>query len=1138
MAGTAFSQTASVIGRITDGSGAVIPGARVTATSAASGVATSVDTNDQGFYNIPALPPAVYTISVERSGFQTLRQTNLELQVQQVARLDLVLRVGAVSESVEVRAQSVVLESETATMGQVIQSKQVTELPLLGRNTYALAMLVPGVRPSAGVNNLVVDQISTVSYSINGQRASANEFLLDGAPNSSPSQNQPVVNPNPDMVQEFKVETNGYSAEYGRAAGGVFNVVTRSGTNKLQFSLYEFFRNDKLNANDFFANVSGKARPPFKFNQFGGTVGAPVYIPKLSDGRNKTFFFVSSETVRFVQGITFTGSVPLQAQLAGDFAGARNSAGGAVSIYDPLTTASNPAGGSIRQVFAASRIPASRINPVAQRLASFFPPANTAGNAVTGINNYARTDGNRVDKDTGSFRIDHYINERNRLFGRYSYDDSPFVRAAPYGRDNLGSPGTGPQVFRRFNAVVEDTHTLSPTLLATARYSFTRLGNVRTPFSAGFDLGTLGFPAGLGPQIEPRAFPNIGITGFGVTGSIPNIVVGGVLGATDLIRLGNNVHSVQGSASKTLTRHTLKMGGEFRVVQFNNQQTGANTPVFNFTPAFTQGPNPGASSATAGLGLASFLLGYPASGSVNPAPALANQTKYHALFIQDNWKATSKLTINMGLRWEYESPRTDRFNQLTNFDFAAKPPLNAPGLDLRGTLAFVGVGGLPRANARPDRNNFAPRFGVAYSVAPKTVLRAGGGLFFAGLTGIGTGSGTFGISGFQAGTNMVTSLDGFTPLDTLSNPYPNGLNRASGSSLGGATLLGQAVSFFDRGNVTPYAGQWNFNIQRELPGAMLFEVGYMGSRGLKFSQDRQFNQMPDSALELRDGLRTLVPNPFFGQISTGTLAQRTVARAQLLRPYPHFDAVTSNIANNASSIYHAMTAKAEKRFASGFLVLVSYTFSKGIDYGIGTFAGEEVGGAGFQNWNAVRFERSVSTLDQTHRWIANSVYDLPFFKGRKGVSGRILGGWEVGGIASFLSGGPLGMGSAVNNTFSQGGGQRPNWSGASARLSNPTPARWFDTAQFTAPPAYTFGNGARTFGGLRSDGTSQIDLSLNKSTAISERFKLQFRTEVFNVSNSPRFAPPNQSQGNPSFAVVSAMGNQARVVQFGLKLIY
>jgi hypothetical protein len=332
-------------------------------------------------------------------------------------------------------------------------------------------MLVPGVRQSIGVNNLPIDQISTVSLTINGQRASANEFLLDGAPNSAPSQNQPVIYANPDSVQEFKVDTNTFSAEYGRAAGGIFNVITKSGSNDPHFTLYEFFRNDQLNANDFFANKGGSARPPFKFNQFGGSIGGPVEIPKVYNGKSKTFFFGNFELVRFVQGITFTGTEPTAQQLAGDFTQTRNAAGAVIQIYDPLSTTAAAGGGFTRTVFPGNIIPANRINPSSAAISKFFPAPNTAGNLVTGVNNFSRTAGNDVTKNTWSTRIDHYFNERNRLFSRFSYDDTPFVRAAPYGVSNPGSPGTGPQDFNRKNGVIEDDVTLSPSLLAVFRYS-------------------------------------------------------------------------------------------------------------------------------------------------------------------------------------------------------------------------------------------------------------------------------------------------------------------------------------------------------------------------------------------------------------------------------------------------------------------------------------------------------------------------------------------------------------------------------------------------------------------------------------------------------------------------------------------
>lgn len=1134
----AFSQVATLTGRITDPSGAVVPQAAITATAVGTGITASTETNNEGYYTLPALQPGKYDLSVNKSGFAPVRQSGLELTVQQVARLDITLTVGQVGEMVEVRGTAPVLESESTTVGQVINNKQVSELPLLGRNTYALAMLSPGVRSSVGVNNLVIDQISTVAYSINGQRGSSNEFLLDGAPNSAPMQNQPVINANPDMVQEFKVETNNFSAEYGRAAGGVFNVVTRSGTNDVHGSLYEFFRNDKLNANDFFANRSGTKRAPFRFNQFGGTFGGPVYIPKLYDGRNKTFFFTNVELVRFIQGITYTATLPDPRQLTGDFSNARLPDGRLVTIYDPATTVANPAGGFTRTPFPGNIIPPERISPVARAVARLFPSPTNPG-APLGVNNYTRTDGNRVNKDSYSLRFDHHFTERNRMFVRYSYDDTPFNRAPVYGREYQNiAPTAGPQIFTRWNGIIEDTHTFSPSVLGTFRYSATRLVNFRRPYSDNFDLSSLGLPAYLAQgMVDPISLPAIQITGYSASGSIPNIIVGGVIGATDLIRFGGTTHSFMGNVTKIFSSHTFKIGGEYRVIQFNNQQTGDAATNFNFSPQWTQGPNANQSSATAGLGLATFLLGIP-SGGVSPVPALALTTKYYALFLQDSWKATAKLTINWGLRYDYETPRTDRFNQLTNFDYGAASPLRVPGLDLRGGLTFVGVDGTSRYNANPDRNNFAPRLGIAYRLTPKTIIRTGGGIFYATTTGVGGGAGPFGVSGFAASTSIVTSLDGVTPVVNWSDPYPSGFNRPTGSSQGLSTLLGQTIQFYDRGNVTPYSGQWNFNIQRELPGSVVFEVGYVGTRGLHLIENRAFNQLPDSALALGDALRTQVPNPFFGSITVGALASRTVARAQLLRPYPQFDGVGSQSASWASSTYHALQTRAEKRYASGFTMLGTYTWSKNMDYGTGPFGGETLGASSFQNNNNLAADWASSTLDQTHRVTANAVYELPFFRNSTGAARTVLGGWQIGAIWTAYSGGPLGITSAVNNTFSQGGGQRPNWNGQNPCVENPTPERWLDASVFSVPAAYTFGNAPRTFNGCRSESISQVDATVTKNTRFGERWNAQFRAEAFNLLNSVRFSPPNQNFGNPQFGVVNAQQNQPRVLQFGLKLLF
>lgn len=1133
------AQSAQMTGRIVDPSDAVVPDAEVSVIASDTGTRRRAKSNHDGYYTVPMLQPGRYEVLVQKVGFKAINRQGIQLAVGEVARLDFVLELGSTSEIVEVNSAAPLLESESTTMGQVVDSRQVSNLPLLGRNPYALAALVPGVRASLGVNQLPVDQISTASSSINGLRANQNEYLLDGAPNTAPAQNQPVVHANPDMVQEFKVETNAYSAEYGRAAGGIYNVVTKGGTNEIHGTAYEFFRDTKLNANDWFANRGGQERAPFRFNQFGGTVGGPIFIPKFYDGRNRTFFFQSVELVRFSQGVAFTGTMPTAEQKAGDFSNTRNAAGNVTLVYDPDSLTPVAGGGFRRTPFAGNIVPRARFNTVGANIVSYIPDPNAPGSGFTNANNYARTDSNSIHKNTYSTRIDHNFNENSRLFGRYSYDDTPWLRAPVYGPGNPASPGAAPQSFTRRNVSLEYNHIISPTLLSLTRASYSRLSNFREPYAADFQMETLGFPNGLTQQLGVRGgFPAVNITGFSRDSSIPNVAIGGFLGANSAIAFGMDQYALQQNFTKTLQRHTLKFGGEYRVMRFNTTQINDQAVQFNFTPNFSQGPNPTSPTGNTGAALANLLLGYPGSANVTPSPALALQNLYYGLFLQDTWKVTNKLTLNAGVRYEIELPRTDRFNQLTNFDYSATPPLNVPGMDLRGALSFVGVNGTSRFQTNPDRNNFSPRLGIAYQVNERMVIRSGAGIFYASTTGIGGAPDAHGVSGFQTVTQMVNSLDGITPYDTLTNPYPDGMLQPTGSSLGGATLLGQAVNYFDRGNVTPYSAQWNFNIQNQLPGKVLLETGYVGTRGLKMAANQTLNQLPDSALALGDGLRTQVANPFAGQIVGGALAQPRVATAQLLRPYPHFQGVTSQNQTYANSTYHAMQVRVERRFSQGLTLLGSYSYSKTMDLFTGPFSGESLSSGGIQNWNNLAADWAVSLQDQTHRLLVNGIYELPMFRTQKGFTGKVLGGWELGGVMSTFSGSPLGVTSAANNTFSQGGGQRPHWNGVNPIADNPTPDRWLNAEPFSVPAGYTFGTAPRTFGGTRSDRTAQVDMTFNKNTRIGERYTVQFRSEFFNLFNSPVFSGPNTNFGNPQFGVVSSQQNQPRIIQFALKFLF
>lgn len=1124
----ALGQMGQITGRVTSQDGAVVPGAQVTITETATGQQRIVQSNDAGYYTAPSLLPGSYSISVTLHGFETAVRSGLQLQVEQTLQLDFALHPGAVSQTVVVSAQAPLLETETNSTGQVIGGRDVVTLPLLGRDAYALGELAPGVRNSIGMNNLPTDVISTSSISINGARGTANDFYLDGAPNSAPVQNQPVVYPIADSVQEFKVLTNNYSAEYGRSAGGIYDVVTKDGTNALHFTAYEFYRNAKLTANNWFAKAAGQPGPPLTFNQFGGVAGGPLILPKLYNGRNKTFYFVGTEFVRFNQGNTYTATVPNPTELTGNFSGD-------VKIYNPFTTTTTS-----RQPFPGNVIPSNLLNPIALKMATYFPKPNITSLAGSNVDNYVLADSVLIHENEFTGRIDHIFNEKTSIFARYSYNNTPDTRPNPYGAGNEGGSGFGPQVFDRYNAVVGANHAFSSSLLGTLRASFARLGNQRGPISLGFDIDTLGFPSQLAGEVgPPAAFPSVTIAGYGVAGSVSNVTSGYPLGETGQIASFSNSFAIEATITKTFGRHELAMGADLRLLQANILQTADNSTLYAFTAAFTQGPNPSQSSSTAGDALASFLLGTPNTASVTPSPALALQTKYSAGFVEDNWKVSDSLTLNLGLRYEYETPYTERFNRLTMFSPNASVPLTGVA-GLHGALSFVGVNGNSRYDFNPQYNQVSPRLGFAWHARPNTVVSGGGGLFYDTVWGAQASTpSSYGISGFTASTTMVTTLDGITPFDTLGNPYPSGLNPVSGSSLGSATLLGQAVSAIEPNQMkTPYAAQWNFGIEQQLGSNWLFNIKYVGTHSVHEFTALTLDQLPDSALALGSALNNLVPNPFYGQIATGTLAQAKVSEAQLLRPYPQFTGVTLPEASWPEARYNSLNVTLQKRFSHGFDFLSAYTWSKLIDQDAGGFSGETLGGGAIQDYNNLKAELSTSTLDQTHRLVSSAAYQLPFFVSESGITGHVLGGWQLSTVTSFISGDPLGISSATNGTNSQGGGQRPNWNGQDPSLAKHTISHWFNTSNFTTPLAFHFGNTPRTFNYLRSDWVRNIDLSLHKDTHLTESMNLQLRVDAFNMDNTPTFAPPNTSYGSAQFGVVSAQQNAPRTIQLGVKLLY
>lgn len=1152
----AQTEKAQVNGLITDSSGALVAGAQVSAVNTATGARRETTTNEQGLFNLPFLDPATYDIQVQREGFRTVTRSALKLDVAQVARVDFTLEVGAVSDQVTVTAEGPMLETGSASLAHLVDNTRIVNLPTNGRNSYGFATLIPGVRASRGFTEVAYGMYNDQFVSINGSRPNQNSFLLDGGANSNPAFNGPAMFPSLDSVEEYKVQTNNYSAEFTNAAGGVINLVTKSGTNGLHGSLFEFLRNDKLTANDFFINRAGRKEAPFRYNQFGGAIGGPIVIPGAYNGKDRTFFFASYEGLRWVRGLITTGTMPTVLERQGDFSQTRNASGQLIAIYDPFTTGADPdrPGRSIRQPFPGNVIPQNRFDPVARNLLPYFPVPNAPGAAFTNVNNFASNPSAPIIKNTFSVRVDHALTNKQRIYGRFSMNNTPHNRPPVYGDTpelRVSSPVLGNDQLNQRQVTLNYNNILSPTFVLELSSSYLRYTIRREGPALDFDPRKVGFPEYFGElftALRP-CFPGVGITGLGVTIQAPDSG-GGLIGSCGI--LGDAYETFHETANATAIRgsHTLKFGGTFGTNRLATPRYGGAGMGMNFNPGFTQGPDPTVASASAGTGWASFLLG-TGSGQINSdGPGQNHLFRYYGFYFQDDWKISRQLTLNLGLRYDENFPWTERFDRHTDFDYDVSSPLSTPDMALRGGLTFPGVGGLSRRAFDRDSNNIAPRFGFAWSISSKTVLRGGYGLFYAPITGGGYNGTAIPISGFQASTQWVGTLDGVTPTNRLANPFPDGFIRGTGSSQGLLTLVGQNVNGMDRSRNNPYSQQWNLNVQRTLWANLLLDIAYAGSRGLHLFGNLNPNQLPNDLLSMGDQLRQLVPNPFFGRIASGALSGPQVSRNQLLRPYPHFNAVTIGNISYGASTYHSLQAKLERRFSRGFSLLFSYTYSKLMDDVAATttgFPGEQFSGDGIQNFNYRRNERSVASYDAPHFLALNGVWEFPFGKGNPFLSGSgvlpwILGNWQLNSIATFRSGVPLSLTMASNTLFNFGGAQRPNWFDGNAgtregRVSSRVNS-YFDPTAFSAPAPYTFGNVPRFLSPLRGPGVANVDVSVFKNFLLHEGWLLQFRAEAFNVMNRAEFGLPNTQIGSAAAGVITSQANSARDIQMALKLIF
>ncbi len=1116
----AFAQNTQITGRITDPSNAPVAGAKVTISNRDTGFKREGVTSADGYYAFPLIPRGTYDVTVNQAGFQVAERRGLILDDGQVARLDVRLVVGTVVERLEVSGSAALLETENSSVSTVVTSQKILDMPLINRNIIALAGLVPGVRPTANLGNIAASAVGSSAASIGGGAPSANAPLVDGVAADEVGFGGIMISLSVDATEEFRIITHNASAEYGRTGGGVIAVVSKSGTNEVKGTVYEFFRNRVLNANNFFSNRTGTARPQFIYNNFGAAVGGPLTIPKVYSGKDKTFWFFNWE--KFDQRTLSQGfrTVPTALQREGDFSATLDPQGRLITIFDPSSTRPNPAqpGGFLRDPLAGNRIPANRLSPVATAVARFYPAANTAGVANTQAQNFFGQDSQVLTKNVYGIKIDHNFTPARRIFGRYTYDNAP--RKEPNLFGNLAEPGTSDIAFGRHSAAAGYTQSITPTLLFEGRLGFNRYTTPRITRSFGFDASQLGLPALLNTQVQIPMFPRFNISDANVIGGDPG----------DQIIKANDTYSASGTFTWIRSSHTVKMGGEARLYRnFDSQFLGQNVLAFNFNRGFTQGPNPNVAAANAGYGFASFLLGAHASGDANRASSVAYSIPYYGFFVQDDWRVTPRFTLNLGLRWDLQMPYTDRFDIISNFDPTVSHSVN--GVPLRGGLIFPGNGGLTRGDRDTRYGDFSPRFGFSYQLNKRTVARGSYGIFFLPITGIST---RLGVSGFSLQTPMVTSVDGnLTPLYNLANPLPTGIALPSGASQGLRTGLGTSVSGNPRGLWGGYSQQWSLNIQRELPRNWIAELGYSGNRGVSLPANRTLRYLPSSQLALGNALQELVDNPYASIIRTGPLSLPRVTRATLLNNYPQYTGA-SGLDNWANSIYHALTVRLERRFTNGLGLLLAYTFSKTIDDNLrGAFGAG--GDNSVQNWDDLRRERAVSTIDLPQRLVISSTYALPFFKQGSRLVRSVLGGWQANGILTLQSGNPISI-TAPAPAF---GGIRPNVQG-DPNPDNPNIEAWFNRSAFSTIAPFTFGNLGRVLPRTRTDGLQQLDFSVFKMFAITERIGLQLRGEATNFTNTPTFGAPGSVFTAGDFGVVRSLNvlNGPRQIQIGLKLTF
>ncbi len=1146
-----------VRGLIQDPGGAIIAGANVTLTNQGTNVSRSTVSNAQGEYVFSQVEPGTYSISVEAQGFKKLQRPGVIVSTQEFLTIDLKMEIGEVSQSISVTTEVPLIENSNASNGQVLDSQKLTDLPNLGRNPFLMSKLSTNVVTAGDPRfNRFQDQIGSSAISVAGGPIRGNNYLIDGIPVTS-SQNLAVIIPSLESVQEVKMQVGTYDATMGRTGGGVFNTLLKTGSNDFHGDAFGYLRETGWSANNFFLNASGTPRQPTNFKTWGAAFGGPILIPKIYNGKNRTFFWVATEAYRQHSPLSDSWAVPTALEKAGNYSQS------STLIFDPLSTRACapsdncPAGVStVRDPFPGNIIPASRINTVGRNILSYMPLPNSPG--PTDSFNYIGNDSLFDRADEYTYKAEHSVTNWLRLTGSFLY-----YKSREPGGNTLGTPAGGSSnspylLYRKVDATaVNVIMTPNPTTVVTVRYGFNRFPNIYSEISAGFNPGTLGFSPSYVNSLQQLYFPEIDLNSNSISAATPS----------------NTVYwskNANGSVSKFIGRHSVTMGIDYRLIHTDGISWASGAGDFSFNGVFSrQFPDQGNGT---GADFADLLMGYPYGGSVQTTTKLYDYVRYFGGYVQDDIRVNSRLTVNVGLRYEYETGVTERndalvvgFNQTQINPVEAYLPAGS-GVVPYGVLEFAGQNGNPNSCCNPSKTQFGPRLGMAYQLTPKTTLRAGYGIFYA--PDVFSGDPSF-APGYSTTTNYVASHDGFgTPANSLSNPFPQGVGQPVGNTQGPFTQIGNQIQYLSQSQSSGIVHQFSVDLQQALPFGIAFEVGYIGSRsnhllsspgGGGFNGANYgplyINQVPTQYLLLGSALNNNVANPFYGTpAAQGVLNSPQVPLAQLLSPFPEYTTVLeSNNTSNAQ--YDSLVLKGQKRLSKGITFLATLTWSKNEDneFGAGSsnalngFAGSTPPSAP-QNYYNLGAEWALSSVNVPLRVTLAWTYQLPFGKGRRFLnSNRFLdlavGGWEINGVAILQEGFPLFVFQQNLNSVIGTNEQRPNTTGLSPSVSGSLESKMYNyinPAAFSLAPEFTFGDVSRDIS-YRGPGQANWDVSLFKNFTVKERFTGQFRAEALNVFNTPYFAQPNTQYipgSNNTFGEIGYQANLPRELQLGLRFFF